>query len=290
MAMIATTLAPMAPANGVTVTSRAVRRGAGALLSLIGPLLNGPPRVVEDHAEHASQRQIGDQHETFRLDVAELGQLHQPPPGHERLAPIPERHGHSQHRHDAEEPDPAVAAEGEGAGDDDNEDAEPEVVRGQNRALVAADPLEVGRSEEERARGRRRRGQELVEGGAAQGKDRIRPDGPGKVGRAGQGEPHRIGQQDDRGDSAGDKAADGMARTRPERGEVVDGPIANNEHEAHEARGHHDEQDLGPDEELHGDEEPGGDPDGQGGPSLSEDQFVQAGPKRGGTTARPSMM
>ena len=150
--------------------------------------IHGAPRVVDDHAEEDGDRQVGEEDEVARDDVLE-----------DREGTQPWTRGRRQEqggeRQEPEEPQDPLPPPDQRTGDTHDEHADPEELGGQHRPLIAPDDPEERRTEG--AVGRRLGWQEEPLGIAPEGAQvEARMDRAGVVRRAGDDEPHRIGEED----------------------------------------------------------------------------------------------
>ncbi len=93
----------------------------------------------------------------------------------------------------------------------------------------------------------------------------------------GQGEPHRVGEQDAGRGRGGDQTHRGVVNAAPELGRMPEGGSDDDDADADHRGDGHDHQDLGADEELEGDQQPEHHPDPYRTTTPSDQQLVQAG-------------
>ena len=166
----------------------------------------------------------------------------------------------------------------------DRDHADPDVLPRQGRALVAADPVC-----EEGEPGRHRCGPEVaVHGGALVAELQGRPHPARDVGRAGECEPGRVGQQHHGGGRGGGQSHHHPAGVGTQRLAVADA-VAEEQYRGHGTGDADQEQDLGAHEELDHQEQPEHQADGHRAAPTAEQQLVDTGHQERGHHNHPSM-
>ncbi len=196
-------------------------------------------------------------------------------PGQEDVAVGPEGQQGRHRGHHGQQPHPSVMAPSHQAPDHHGHRTEPEILRGQDRPLAPAHHPAHGGPEEPGGQGRG--GQyELLGHRASIGRVEVRPHQTAQVGWAGQGEPHRIGQQDPAGDRGRSEAHDGVVETLVQVGRMPPGGPDRHHGDPDDHHDGHDDEDLAPDEELHRHQQAQDHAGQDGRARSSEQQLVQA--------------